>query len=480
LSTLTVLAVFIIAKHLTGNKLFALLSAAVMSINPWSFLMGRTVFEVNFYLFFMLWAFILIILNRGFKILYGLPLFILGFFSYTGGQLSFYLFICITLIYKFLIEDGRKSLKPYAAFFTVSTAVLVFYLGSVFYNQPLSSRGSELYTPFNPQINEQVNYERSVAATSPLNGLFINKATVYAKGFLERYYNAFSVNNLFLNGEARAAYSYQEHGTFYFIDLAFMLIGFAVLFKMNKKGLLFLCSVIAASIITSALSIIEFSYSQRSGFMFPFLTVLIGTGIGYVVTFFKSAALNRVLIGGVAILYIALFANLMHIYFFRFPVYASDGWFYQDRILSRYINLVQEQTPGTKVLVSVPEPKIIFQEYLFFNNLYNSETVKEINGRMDGKDYSLNNVIFTDSCPEEADPSSVFITDPSMNCDLPENGKIRITRFKDLLENYIISGDTLCKNWQLGAYVSPMAFTNFNLEGQDSEQFCKNWLTKLD
>lgn len=482
LSTSVILAVYFLVKRLTGKQLYTLICALVLTINPWSFLMGRTVFEVNFFVAFFLWGFLILLHSQGWKIFYALPLYALAFFSYTGGQITFYLFIIITLVYRYFdAASSKQFIKPYVLFFCIATLMLAGYITIVLHNQSFTTRGGEIFTPSSPEISKIVDQQRKVAIQVPLNQLFINKPTVYLRSFLDKYLNAFSVNNLFLNGEFRAAFSYQQHGTFYIIDLLFIILGLSFLFAINKKVWLLILAIIAVSPITSGLSLVEYSYSQRAGLMFPFLAILSGLGISYITTLKLHTPKNLLLIGA-SLTYALLFINLLHLYFYRFPIYASDGWFFQDRTLSRYIQLTSEKYPNAQIIVTTFEPKIVFQQYLFFTRAYHGRGITDINNRISRQDYSYNKVTFTDSCLDKnLDANVVWITDSLSKCqNLPKTkDTLRITRFKDVYEHYLIKQDLICHDQQLGSYVLPSAFQNLELEKQTADKFCQNWITRL-
>lgn len=111
LNTGVMLLLYFIAKEITQSKKTAIISALIFLINPWSFLMGRSIFETNFYLLFLLSALLILIKNNGWKIFYSLPLFLLGFTSYIGGQISFLSFILITLIYHYFSSKTNQNRK---------------------------------------------------------------------------------------------------------------------------------------------------------------------------------------------------------------------------------------------------------------------------------------------------------------------------------------------------------------------------------
>ena len=441
--------------------------------------MGRTEFEVNFYTFFFLLGFLILLKNNKWKIFYSLPIYLFGFFSYTGGQLVFYLFIIITLVYHYLASN-KERIKPYLLYGLTISLVLISYIYLTFHNQTLLTRGSELFLPTNRIVSQEVDKKRLLSVPSDFNKLFVNKATVYSRDFLEKYLDAFSPVTLFLNGEFRAAFSLQEHGNFYIIESILMLLGISYLLSFKKKVAILLLFIILISPITSGLSQVEHSYSQRAGLMYPYMIIFIACGITFIFDAFsnkKYKYLVSVLLVGV---YLVLFLNLIYLYFFRFPIYASDGWFFQDRILSKYIENSNKINNEGNIVVFSSEPKITFEEYLYFTNLYNAKTVKIINNSINKGEYSYGNVTFTNSCIAVKDNGNdVLIYDDLLDCPINKKGVLRITRFQDVLEKYLIKNDTLCSQYKLGRYVSTEAFKNFDLDSQNVQEFCRNWITKL-
>ena len=482
LSVTIALALFLIVKNVTGKRSLAYATLLLVAINPWSFLMGRSIFEVNFFVAFFLWGFWILIKNKGWKVLYALPLYLLGFFSYTGGQISFYLFMVASLIYHYF-ENKKVNKKMYLLFFFFITAVLIGYFLVVFRNQSFTTRGGEIYLPTRPEVAQMVDEERKFSVPSGINKLFINKATVFFNGFLDKYLNAFSINNLFLTGESRAAFSFQEHGNFYFIDLIFIIFGLCYLFTINRKACFLVLTVIMVAPLTSGLNVVEYSYSQRAGLMYPFLIILTGLGMGSFILSINSVKLRKMFTVLVVGLYLLLFANLLHIYFYRFPVYASDGWFFQDRLLAKYIGSVQKKSSDIKIRVFSSEPKIVFEEYLFYSDSYNRTAAKNINSLMAKGEYSSGNLEFINKCPtDKPREDEVYILDNTLACDrLPwMKDPVRITRFRDVYENYLIYNDKLCRDLKLGTYVNQSVYSNFTVEKQSPDMFCLNWITKIN
>jgi hypothetical protein len=180
--------------------------------------------------------------------------------------------------------------------------------------------------------------------------------------------------------------------------------------------------------------------------------------------------------------YLFLFMNLMHLYFYRFPVYASDGWFFQDRLLAKYIDSTREKSSDLKIRVFSPEPKIIFEEYLFYTNSYNRTTAMDVNSLMAKGEYSFGNLEVVNKCPtDKPKDNETFILDGSLGCNKLSwmYDAVRITRLRDVYENYVIYNDKICKDLKLNRYIPQSAYNNFVVEGMSSQEFCLNWITRL-
>lgn len=480
-SSTSIVVFYFLVKKLFDKRI-ALITSLVFAFNPWSILMGRTIFEVNFFVLFFLIGFLVLLHQKPKGIYKAFPWYLLGFFSYTGGQASFYLFTVLTFLYHFFLQREKTAKRNYVFSILFMTLAFLGYLFVVMQNQASISRGGELYYPFTKEVKQLVDKERKLSVPSIYNNLFINKATVYTKGWFDKYLNAFSTDDLFINGETRAAFSYQKHGTFYILDFLFLLAGLGFLFKKDKKLWMFTIAFIAASTVTGALSAVEQSYSQRTGLMYPFLILFVGLGINYL--FSETKKKTKILGFALLAVYGLMFANLMHTYFFRFPVYASDGWFYQDRIMANYINLAAKEFPDKNIVVVSFEPKIVFQEYLFYTNGYeDKESVTGVNNNMSKDKYFYKNVFFIDQCPisGKKDKDTIYMYDRLMECVEYESPKLsRITRFQDVLAMYLIENDELCNDFEQRRYVHPEAYSSFDIENKSAKEFCTDWIVKVE
>lgn len=465
--TITILTFYFLIKRLTNIQI-ARLSALSLAVNPWSIHFNRTAFEINFaVMFYILGIYFVISQKRG-KILLGLPFFIAGFLSYFGAKLIFIPLIVITLLYSFF--DQKKLInKPYIWFFVISLLFFLFYYLTLPY-QPAGSRKGELIFFNNHIFSETVNLERQQSLPSPLNNIFSNKLTVLGKKVINTYLEAFSSHFLFITGETRGAYSFWQHGLLYYLDFPLIILGIVSLYKHKKRVFGFVLGIIALAPTVSAIDLVEQSYVIRSALMFPMFMVLVGSGFYLIKNKFIKIA--------ILVLYLLSITNFLHLYFFRYPVYAGEGFFLSDRILSSYVFRAQQQNPETEILIITSEPKIVFEEYLFFNNIYSGDDVKSINKKMRTENFSWNNVTFSNICPDRVENNKIIVTDQRYNCQEKENGDAGIVQLSDAGLIYLIKNDKLCTDYELINYYFPQSVDILEIENLSNKEFCINWITR--
>lgn len=470
--TITIVIFYSLTKKLTGEPI-ARFAALALAVNPWSIHFNRTAFEINFAVMFYLLGIYFVISQKPRKIFLGLPFFVAGFLSYFGAKLIFLPLITISLIYHYFNQNKKPALKPHILFFTISLLFFLFYYFTLPY-QPAGSRKGELILFNNHTFSETVNLERQQSLPNPLNNIFSNKVTVVGKTIINTYLEAFSTRFLFITGETRGAYSFWRHGPLYILDFPLIIFGLIALYTLKRKAFWFTLAVIALAPTISAIDLVEQSFVIRAALMFPMFMLLVGSGLYFIK---NKLMYGKYLFWGISGLYLLFIANFMVLYFFRYPVYASEGFFLSERILASYVAHTQSLSPDTEIVVITPEPKIVFEEYLFFNNLYTATNAKKINEQMTRRDFSWMGVVFTNRCPDEKN-KKIIIADQKQACGQKENGDLGIVQFADAGLIYLIKNDNLCNNYRLGNYYYPQSSGVLKIEELSREDFCKSWITR--
>lgn len=478
MATLSVVFVYLIARNLF-NGTIAKIAGLFMAASPWNIHLGRTALELSPAVFFFLFGIYLLLKFRSYKIFFSLPIFICGFLSYLGAKLLFLPVITIILVYKLKVIKNEPK-KAYLIFFIISFLVVLVYFLTLNYH-PAGSRKSELLI-FNPSwSNSLVDGERQQSIPNPALHIFSNKATVTLRRIADTYISSFSTTSLFSKGETVSVYSTWEYGQFHYIDLILIIIGFLALYNYYRKSFYLIVLLIAVSPVVSAIDKVEQTYAVRAFPMFPLLIIVSAAGFWFIKEKVKFGRSLSIIIG---IVYLLSTLFFLHLYYFRFPIYSAERWLFSERLAANYARLAQKQDEIKKVyIVTELSSKWTFGRYLFYSGVYNnSDQVREVNKRMKIRDFSDGKVLFLEKCPKKVDFGSgeVLIVDVKLDCGQKETGKHGFVDLKDAGTVMIIENDMLCKDIpDLQRYSRVRSLKDLEIEQQNVEQFCKNWVSKF-
>ncbi|HVT01635.1 MAG TPA: glycosyltransferase family 39 protein [Patescibacteria group bacterium] len=465
---LSIATVFVI--YLLGEKLFdkrtGLIAAAIGAINPWLFFIGRTSYEVVPATFFYLLGIYLLLREKGNKILYSFPIFVLAFYSYIGTKVCLVPIVLVTSVYAWYINK-RKNTSKYAVLNLLCILFLLFFATSLSGN----ARTSDLVTPFSPEIASHVDNIRKVSiAPNIIGSLLNNKFTVFANIEIIKTIKAFSFDYLFFTGDNFV--SLYTHGLLYFVDLFFVTIGVMYLFVENRKKLLFIAGLMFAGVLPQIMFNSNEIFSPHLSLFLVFLIIPIAFGISKVTERYKNIFVSIVILG----IYTLSFINFLNIYFFQFPL---RGHFdFPSRELSYYVKIASQKSP---VDLYVKSPVDAFSKYVYYTNALNKNNYSAIERAFTNKDYKLGNVTFL-SCPDimnEKSKTNVVIYNngecPPIENSLPS---LKISALLDGGEIYQIYNDKFCHNYALNTYPSHIKLSDFNVESLTQQKFCQTFISR--
>lgn len=463
-----VLSYLLVSKII--NKETGLISAVLLTINPWSIHFARSAFESSVSCFFYLLSIYLIISKKRWKIFWALPFLILGFLSYFSAK-TLLLPIGLISILAVWFHRPKESLKPILLLNLLLVLFVILYSYLLILN-PSGSRLNELQS--DQQIQKIVIDKRTKSINLPISNLFENKYFEDISIRLSKALSGLSARFLFLDGQEgnNPALSTPEQSPLYIIDLPLIVAGLIFLSRFNLPILVFLISLITITLIPNFLNLAGTTFMIRTVILVPLLTFFSASGIFYIL---KS--LNKILkiIAAVLILgiYIFLFGNFIYRYFSRLPVDRAEGWFLHQRVADRYI---KEQINQNPIVVIDSNPKHFFYRYIFFNGLYtNPQTISEINQRLESMNYQLGNVSVTSKCPKNYDNSVTYLIDQSLNC-LSSKG-MYISNIRDGGDEYLILNDKICNLYVNKTYPLIKEYKYLDIEHLGEEEFCNNFVT---
>lgn len=431
-------------------------------INPWMFYNGRIAFDQPIATFFIMLTVYGLIKLRGSKILLSIITAMLAFFTYIGTKVIF-LPLMLGVIGFGWINNQRRETKYYL-WVAISAGLMTAYFGYLVLSGP--SRVSELATPFSRQISRQVELERSQSIDHLGSRLFINRYGEFANNFIRKYLNSFSPDLLFNKGDETALISLWKHGYFYYFDLIFLLIGGYFLFRIKRRYFYLIAGLLMLAPIPEAIRADNMpAYAFHSCLQFPLLLLVIASGLGRVLSLWpKSGAV-------IVIIYLISFGRLAQMYFFRYPIFQPEGFFFSNRVVSRYIEL--EQKNGQKVVVVTNEPSNLFRSYLFYTQQYTKENYERIAEiyRKDRNDINFDNVRFTtDKNLSLNDGQAVYIG--QTNYQHFNQSRMAIRQITSWIEMFSIYNSRLCPEEMAGQKQFRLTTGDFRVEKMSGDEFC--------
>lgn len=465
---------FLFVKKLL-NRNIALLATLLFVFNPWSIHFSRTAYESLFSYFFYLLALILILYLPRWKIFYSVPIFFISFLSYFGAKpLLIPLTLLSILVTKF--TKPKVSLKPIVI---MNILMLFFFLVYIIMlsRHPAGLRFQE--TDAQQSISTEVNIQRTASVDTPLNNLFINKYTENIRARLLSYLGGLSPSYLFLQGQPgdMDQLSIPDHGPMYLIDFLFILIGIIYLAKFFTRPLIIFLGIILIALLPNLFDQTSSTYNLRAGLMFPILITLAASGIYYCLILTKKYKPHLLIPLSIFIIYSISIGFFFYQYFARMPIKNNIAWSFHERVLSRYLDLMNKQYPDDLVTIVTTEPKDISYQYLFYANLYsNPDKIKKINQNFANNLYHIANIQVTKDCSViKNNPQSIIVVDANTTCHSTSSDSI--ASIKDAGSRYFLINDKLCKNFPRNRYPLVKKVQQLDVEGYTLEEFCQKWIT---
>lgn len=464
---IVVLNYFIVKKLL--NKEAGLIAFILSAVNPWLIFFARSGYESILSSFFYLLAVYLAISLKGWKTLYSLIFFLLGFFCYFSAKTLLLPLGLAVLGYTFLFKI-KQSIKP-VLFLNFIFIVFLLIYAPLLAKSPAGARYQELKSD---SFQDLVNTSRRTSLSTPFNNLFENKFIEDLKMRINASLGGLSLNYLFLNGQPESSPSLHlpQHGFMYLIDLPLIILGLLFLAKYHSKTLIFFLSLILITFIPNFLNLQGSTYTIRTVILFPILIMIATTGVSY----FKEILPNKLRILSLAflsIIYFFFFGNFLYAYFSRLPIDKNEGWFLADRVLVKYLSL-QEQS--REIVIIPPAPKFFTYRYLLYGNHYRStQQIIEVNKKLVQEDYRFSNITITKDCPKQIDNKATLVFDPAYKCN--QENQDEIASPKDGRIQYLLVNDNLCEPFVNQKYPLIKDINDLNIESLDKEQFCQKFIT---
>lgn len=324
---LTVLVMYVLAFKLFQSRTIALIVAVLLTVNPWAIHISRQGLLESIALFFVTGG-ILFFIFASKKQLYWYVMsavfFGLSLFSYDAPKIFLPPFL-ILLIYTYR-HIFFSSKKIALSFVLIVSIFYMLMLKTVVLDGQIKDYTQVSIFDTNA-IEETVNRERDqTLAPLWLSGIFHNKATVAADRFLKSYSAIFSLQWLFVEGQGNPQQSLAKYGQFHLFGLPAFFIGLFLLFKKRVALGGLLLGWLACGALPGGLT--SGNYPYRSVLLLPMPSLCIAVGLDWMWRSMRqlNVAFKRIAQVGLIGICMMFVANYLFLYFFDYPVYASEWW----------------------------------------------------------------------------------------------------------------------------------------------------------
>jgi 4-amino-4-deoxy-L-arabinose transferase-like glycosyltransferase len=345
--------VYFLSLEIFRNRVIALFAGLSLSLSAWQILVTRTVWDVIPAQFFYLLGLYIFLkkLKKG-SVLWSLPAFLLGFFSYHGTKVFFAFFILLLLVIYGRVLIKRR--KEFVGFALGVVAIFVLF-GFVTISQSVTRQQEIIFTnqAVLKEAAKKVEFDRArSSAPEFLKKIESNKLTFFAEKMTTSYLAAFSSNFLITVGDVHPLFGYGVFfkGVLYLIDIPLLFLGIVYIIIRSKfststktdentqyRNALFLIGGgLLISPLPSTLAS-GYSYFIRSFMMSPFFALFIGVGCFVVYKYSSSLkSFRKVFLCGFILIYLMYVLRFCYQYYFQLNTYGSEYWNGSSRQISEY------------------------------------------------------------------------------------------------------------------------------------------------
>ncbi len=332
---LNVLIVFFLAKKFFKSSWAGIIASFVLAISPYNIHFSRFNHELNFALFFFMLGITLLlkgIEKKNYLIILGLGSLGLDLLTYHSAKIVVPPILLLTIILHF------KDLIKIKRYFLIGILAFSMFIGLLFVDPALFG-GARFKQTSSPQ-------ERTMQAITT------------------KYLKHFSYDFLFVRGDPNARLSSQT-GTFYKVDMAFLIIGLLALiwgiFKGKKEYLIILAWALLAPIPAAITS--EAPHVARAMFMTGSWHFVIVLGIYTAINVFKNRYIKIVIsLALIGILGVSLTKCLQN-YFGEYTERYAIEWQYGMKQVVEYVKSHSEYDE-VYMTAERQEPYIFYLFYL--------------------------------------------------------------------------------------------------------------------
>lgn len=409
---ISVYLMYLLGKKLSGDKV-GLWSAFLMSVTPWTFILGRPAFEANVALTIILAGTYLFLQHR---LIFSAILFGLAPHTYNSAK------VFVPLLVLYLLWSLRRNLKlkPTLIFLSILAIFAFPILANLTSGHSLARFNQVGVATDLKKLNSFVDNRLTFPLPPAANKLLFNRYTYTLYGTASNYLSYFNPSFLTITGGDHAQHHLPYHGVLYLSEFALVLLGISSLLRKQPqpRGASDLSFrwlplvIIALGILPAALTRDSY-HVLRSLLAAPGFVLLAAIGISYLQNI--SSPYLSLVHWSLAIEIILL----MGMYFFWYPVAYARDWQYGHAQVAKYLQIHAGEYDHIVMTKWYGEPQLFLAFYNRWDPLvYQQQNLPLLRYESEGRlwldqlaEYSLGKYTFKylDWDTESRDPRTLYI-----------------------------------------------------------------------
>lgn len=329
---LAVILFYFYIRTISKNEALAMVSTALLSINPWHVFYSRATFEVSIVLFFFLAGAILI--HHAFTkpkrglLACAVACFLIAFYSYNLTRLlSPLLFLSLIVLYR---KHTSAISKPDMAFAGIISLIgLIPFIFSLTQKGGSASAAGTLITT-SATIQASIIEFRSYMVHLPslFTKISFNTYMLTFWQYVTNVASYFSVPFFFITGSVHGNHGLSTSGQFYLIEFPLFIIG---LYALVKEKIVWARHLFIWGLTTIGVAALtrEAPHATRSFFLIvPVITIIAWGFLSY---------RKKAFIFIICVLFLWNIIYYYSSYYIRFPIAYAKSWRFADKELSIFL-----------------------------------------------------------------------------------------------------------------------------------------------
>lgn len=467
---------------LLRHRRLAYISIMIAAVNPLLWQFSHLYYDAVLSTFFYLLAAALILNSRSWWKLSSLPFLFLGFFCYQGYKpliIPWLLLILFVDIYHQKTQK-LKATKPHILILVFLLCLITSYLFLILPHQNVENRLQNTLIGNLDVTSDWVNTERRLSLNSPFTSVVSNKLTLAFQFIIKRFFNAFSLNMLFVQGEPTASgFAVWSHGFYYVFD--FFLIIFGLVVGLGRKRWRFssflIGGFICLAVLPALITVTSEWYLLRS--FFAYILLLVFVSLGFFRLFYSKARYVLIFI------YLFFILNFAYQFYYRYPVLGADKAFISERIVIEYIRRLHQQNPTQSVSVHTVDPLVLTYSYLLYSEKFTSKASLADFKNLDNVSNQIGPVRITSDCLNPNDTRSVMFTEswrglcPDSSASISAH-PLTIASLLDSGAKLRLYHDKLCQPYRLNRFMQVKSLKELDINQLTNEAFCTRYILNID